>query len=337
MAGEWVTAGAPLESGDGWRIWYSWPTGEFTPATPRVRTTGGPGHGGHRRLVAAGAAGQGLGPPDERPRAADPERHAGRALRGHDPRARPPALLAHAADRASRRRPELPDRLVLLDQRRPRRLLLGGGPGARPARAARVQGADGRPALRRRVGAESAQGPAQGPGAEVRALLGRRPLPGAARGVPELRQLRRPRVLERLPRAADARAVQLAALRAGERDRVHRALRRLSGSAQPRRRPLDVVPREADLVLHRRHALEPHPPNRPAGGAGDRAPVAGPGAVGGRARRPRRARAPAAAAEGRRQPDRPYAASTSSSPIGCRRSSNARSAVRPPTASRTTS
>ena len=41
MAGVWVTAGAPLESGDGWRVWYSWPTGEFTPAPPRVRTTAG--------------------------------------------------------------------------------------------------------------------------------------------------------------------------------------------------------------------------------------------------------------------------------------------------------
>jgi hypothetical protein len=41
MAGVWVTAGAPLDTGDGWRVWYSWPAGEFTPATPRVRTTGG--------------------------------------------------------------------------------------------------------------------------------------------------------------------------------------------------------------------------------------------------------------------------------------------------------
>ena len=35
----WVTAGAPLETGDGWRVWYSWPAGPFEPATPRVRTT----------------------------------------------------------------------------------------------------------------------------------------------------------------------------------------------------------------------------------------------------------------------------------------------------------
>ena len=41
MAGVWVTAGAPLESGDGWRVWYSWPTGAFTPQTPIVRTTNG--------------------------------------------------------------------------------------------------------------------------------------------------------------------------------------------------------------------------------------------------------------------------------------------------------
>jgi len=37
----WVTAGAPLQSGDGWRVWYSWPGGEFTPAAPRVRTPAG--------------------------------------------------------------------------------------------------------------------------------------------------------------------------------------------------------------------------------------------------------------------------------------------------------
>ncbi len=37
----WVTAGAPLQTGDGWRVWYSWPQGDFTPGTPRVRTPGG--------------------------------------------------------------------------------------------------------------------------------------------------------------------------------------------------------------------------------------------------------------------------------------------------------
>ena len=42
MAGAvWVTAGAPLETGDGWRVWYSWPRGAFTPDTPGVRTTAG--------------------------------------------------------------------------------------------------------------------------------------------------------------------------------------------------------------------------------------------------------------------------------------------------------
>jgi hypothetical protein len=39
--GVWVTAGAPLEDGDGWRVWYSWPAGDFTPAVPRVRTAAG--------------------------------------------------------------------------------------------------------------------------------------------------------------------------------------------------------------------------------------------------------------------------------------------------------
>ena len=37
----WVTAGAPLQTGDGWRVWYSWPRGDFTPGTPRVRTPAG--------------------------------------------------------------------------------------------------------------------------------------------------------------------------------------------------------------------------------------------------------------------------------------------------------
>ena len=37
MPGTWVTAGAPLASGDGWRVWYSWPAGAFTPRTPRVQ------------------------------------------------------------------------------------------------------------------------------------------------------------------------------------------------------------------------------------------------------------------------------------------------------------
>jgi hypothetical protein len=37
----WVTCGAPLATGDGWRVWYSWPGGSFTPAAPRVRTPDG--------------------------------------------------------------------------------------------------------------------------------------------------------------------------------------------------------------------------------------------------------------------------------------------------------
>lgn len=41
MPGVWVTAGAPLASGDGWRVWYSWPAGDFTPKPPRVRTAAG--------------------------------------------------------------------------------------------------------------------------------------------------------------------------------------------------------------------------------------------------------------------------------------------------------
>jgi hypothetical protein len=40
-SGVWVTCGAPLQSGDGWRVWYSWPDGDFTPARPTVRTPAG--------------------------------------------------------------------------------------------------------------------------------------------------------------------------------------------------------------------------------------------------------------------------------------------------------
>src|SRR3954454_14341039 len=40
-SGVWGTCGAPHHSGDGWRGWYSWPGGDFTPAPPSVRTTAG--------------------------------------------------------------------------------------------------------------------------------------------------------------------------------------------------------------------------------------------------------------------------------------------------------
>src|SRR3954454_19846355 len=40
-SGVWVTCGAPLQSGDGRRVWYSWTGGELSPAAPRVRTTHG--------------------------------------------------------------------------------------------------------------------------------------------------------------------------------------------------------------------------------------------------------------------------------------------------------
>ncbi|HWK27388.1 MAG TPA: alkaline phosphatase D family protein [Solirubrobacter sp.] len=37
----WVTCGAPLATGDGWRVWYSWPGAPATPQPPRVRTLDG--------------------------------------------------------------------------------------------------------------------------------------------------------------------------------------------------------------------------------------------------------------------------------------------------------
>jgi PhoD-like phosphatase len=36
----WITAGAPLEGGRGWRVWYSWPRGDFKPARIDVRRRG---------------------------------------------------------------------------------------------------------------------------------------------------------------------------------------------------------------------------------------------------------------------------------------------------------
>ncbi len=149
----WVTAGAPLQTGDGWRVWYSWPGGDFTPATPRVRTPGG------TELQVTEGPWQPKPPPTGSTRRMGVrelrlvERHARRAVRGHAPRGRQTAALAHAPDDAPARGREPADRLVLLDQRRPRRLLRERGQGARPAREAGLQDPDGRPALRRRLGA----------------------------------------------------------------------------------------------------------------------------------------------------------------------------------------
>ena len=63
---------------------------------------------------------------------------------------------------------------------------------------------------------------------QVRALLGRRRLPRAARRLPDARQLRRPRVLERLPAAADP-GPALAGIASSRRhgDALADALRRL--------------------------------------------------------------------------------------------------------------
>ena len=101
MAGVWVTAGAPLESGDGWRVWYSWPTGAFTPRTPSVRTTNG-----QPKQVTDGAWAPPAPLPGAKRQMAIRElritgRHARRSLRGDDPRAQHAAVLAHAARSAS--------------------------------------------------------------------------------------------------------------------------------------------------------------------------------------------------------------------------------------------
>ena len=104
MAGVWVTAGAPLESGDGWRVWYSWPTGDFTPRTPTVRTTDG-----QPKQVTNGAVGAQAASAGSKRQMAIRELRitdadARRALRGDDPRARHAAVLAHAAAAHPRRR-----------------------------------------------------------------------------------------------------------------------------------------------------------------------------------------------------------------------------------------
>ena len=193
-------------------------------------------------------------------------------------------LPAHAPGRGR----EPADRLVLLDQRRPRRLLRERGQGARPARAADLQGPDGRPALRRRLGAAAANAPA-GPRGQVRALLGRRRLPRAARRLPDARQLRRPRVLERLPAAADPGPALVGPLPA------RRPATRSPSSTTPTRArstraasagtTIDVA---AGLVLRRRHALAPHARRRPARAADARASS---GTTSRRGRRTSRARA----------------------------------------------
>ena len=115
----WVTAGAPLETGDGWRVWYSWPTGPFTPATPRIRTTAGVS-----KQVNSGAW-------DPRPPVKGSKRQMavreyriadatpGELYEVHVPERSRPLLLAHAARGDPRSRHEPADRLVLLDQRRP--------------------------------------------------------------------------------------------------------------------------------------------------------------------------------------------------------------------------
>ena len=105
----------------------------------------------------------------------------------------------------------------------------------------------------------------RGPRAEVRALLGRRRLPRAARRVPDARQLRRPRVLERLPAAADPGPAQLGPLPArtpGTRSpRSTTPTRARSTRRASAGRRSSVPPVE---LLHRRHALAPHPRRRPA-------------------------------------------------------------------------
>ena len=152
-----------------------------------------------------------------------------------------PLLLAHAPEPAPRRRAQLPDRLVLLDQRRPRRLLRGGGAGARPARAARVQGADGRPDLRRRVGAEAAQEPAQGPGRRSTSATGATPPTRSCS-----RRARRSSAATTTSSGTTSPSRRCTSRISWQRYApdngvaLRRALRRLPGGAEPGRRALDA-------------------------------------------------------------------------------------------------
>ena len=85
-------------------------------------------------------------------------------------------------------------------------------------------------------------------------------LPGAARRLPDLRQLRRPRVLERLPRAADPGPVLAgSASRPTTAPRCTELYDAYQAALNPGGRRWTLVRRPAGLVLHRRHALEPHP------------------------------------------------------------------------------
>ena len=248
--------GAPLESGDGWRVWYSWPAGPFTPATPARPH--------HRRAAQAGRRGPVGSPPPPRAapsarwraRAAHRRRDARRAVRGHDPRARPAAALAHAPEPSCREVSLLIGSCFWINDDRD----------GFYASAVQELVQRERPAFKVLMGdqlyadvwAPLPLRPAQGPRGQVRALLGRRRLPGAARRLPDARQLRRPRVLERLPRAADPGPVLVGPLRARQRRRAARALRRLPGGAEPGRQALEPARRRAGLVLHRRHPLAPH-------------------------------------------------------------------------------
>ncbi len=339
MAGEWVTAGAPLESGDGWRIWYSWPTGAVhardaavrTPAGQDMPVTAGPWQpappvkGSARQMSVRELRIQNA-TPGELYEVTIPER--GRPLYWRTlPAAIPDAGLSlligscfwinddrdgfySAAVQELVQRERLAFKVLMGDQ------LYVDVWAPKPLKDLR-------------------KGLAQ----KYERYWGDGRLPGAARGVPEPTSAatttssgttspsRRSR--SRTAGTATRRRTGIA---------LHRALRRLPGIAQPRRQALDVVPRHADLVLHRRHALEPHPRQATRSAALATEPqwqdledwaagLDGPGVL----------VLPQPLLKAGGSQDRPHAASTSRSPTGWRRSSNARSAARPPTASRTTS
>ena len=174
--------------------------------------------------------------------------------------------------------------------------------------------------------------PAQGPGAKYERYWGDGPYQELLAACPTLVSCDDHEFWNDFPEPQIQVPYSLASLRAGQRGRAARALRRLPGVAQPGRQALEPFRRRS-----RSRSSSPTPA-RTAPATADPQPalcrrgaVAGPGEVGGRSSTARRARAPAAAAEGRAAARPTARSSTSSSPTGWRRSSSKRSAATPAT------
>ncbi len=336
-AGVWVTAGAPLEDGDGWRVWYSWPAGDFTPELPRVRTAAGVNMtvtpGAWAPAPAPKGSSRQMGVREIRVRGATPgelyevtvpehgERLYWRTLPAAIPETGSVSLLIGSCfwindDRDGHYSSAVRE---LVQRERPMfKVLMGDqlyvdvwSPGTKNIRKGLAEKYE-------RYWGDAA----------YRELLVSCPTVVSCDDHEFWNDF--PEKQIHVPLSWDDH-VQ------GELGRARRALRRLPERAQPRRQALVLVRHRPGLVLRRRLALASHAAGRPERGADARRPVASAQAVGARAEGPRRARPPAAAAEGGRQPDRPHAGGLQglrAAGRGVRGSARRR---RPATASRTTS